>query len=113
MGHPFFGAGFFPASTPPPEAYTALVAYFGGDADAANMWLADWQAYATSAEAVELLATLEGVGDPEDAIAALGLATPRRAVDLNNEYAPPIPGLAVAVPATPLAGMPARAPTYT
>jgi hypothetical protein len=109
MPRPFFGSGFFPVSTPPPEAYTALVAIFGGDADAADAWLDDWIAYAGSgATSVELLAALEAVGVPADALAALRAAPVQRANDLTAELDTP-GDFALAAPAVPLAGMPGRA----
>ncbi len=105
----FTGAGFFAVPDAPPAAYTALVALFGGDAAAASAWLDGWIAYAGSgATSVELLAALEAVGVPADAIAALRASPVQRADDLTAELDTP-GDFAVAVPAVPLAGMPGRA----
>jgi hypothetical protein len=108
MPRTFFGSGFFPVSTPPPAAYEALVAIFGSAA-AADAWLDDWIAYAGSgATSAELLAALEAVGVPADAIAALRSSPVQRAADFAVELDTP-GDFAVAVPAVPLAGMPGRA----
>lgn len=110
MPRPFFGSGFFPPDTPPPEVYTALVAAFGGDEAAADAWLDDWIAYAgDGATMQDLLAALEDVGAPADAIAVLRAAPVRRAMDFAAELDQPVPGLAYSAPAVPLAGMPGRA----
>ena len=108
MPRPFSGSGFFPISTPPPAAYLALVAIFGSEA-AADAWLDDWIAYAgDGATSEELLAALEAVGVPADAIAALRASPVRRADDFVAELDQPA-ALAYAAPAVPLAGMPGRA----
>lgn len=113
MSKSFFGsATFFPISTPPPEAYLALVAIFGSEA-AADAWLEDWIAYAgDGATSVELLDALESVGVPADAIAALRASPVRRADDLVAELDTPA-SLAYAAPAVPIAGMPGRATDLT
>jgi hypothetical protein len=110
MARSFFtGAGFFAPPSAAPAAYEALVAIFGGDADAADAWLDDWIAYAGSgATSVELLAALEAVGVPADALAALRAAPVQRADDLTAELDTP-GDFALAAPAVPLAGMPGRA----
>ncbi len=109
MPRPFFGSGFFMPPSAPPAAYTALVAIFGGDAEAASAWLDDWIAYAGSGATSEaLLAALEAVGVPADAIAALRASPVDRAADFAVELDTP-GDFAVAAPAVPLAGMPGRA----
>ena len=71
MPRPFFGSGFFPVSTPPPEAYLALVDAFGGDTAAANAWLDGWIAYAgDGATLVQILDAVEAGGTPADFLAA-------------------------------------------
>lgn len=68
----FTSSGFFAPPSAPPAAYLALVAIFGGDEAAADAWLDDWIAYAgDGATSEELLAALESVGVPADAIATL------------------------------------------
>lgn len=113
MGRAFFGSGFFPVSSPPPEAYLALVAIFGGDEAAADAWLDDWITYAgDGATSEDLLAALESVGVPADAIAALRASPVRRADDFVAELDQPAE-LAFAAPAVQLAGMPGRATDLT
>lgn len=108
MSRPFFGSGFFPSDTPPPDAYVALVDAFGGDEAAADFYLADLVGWATGAEAQDLLDAAQDVGDPADAIAALRSAPVQRAMDFAAELDAPA-NIAIAVPSVPLAGMPGLA----
>jgi hypothetical protein len=80
-----FGAGIIPGA-PQPGAYLALVAFFGGDRDRADAWLAGQLAYtgdATTAE--DLLAALERSGDPASVELKLGslLSTDISALDVS------------------------------
>lgn len=88
MGRAFFGNGFFPLASPPPEAYSALVEYFGGDAAAADAWLSDWQAYATSGEAEALVAALAALGPPETVLSVVRALPISLAWDWGAQYAP-------------------------
>lgn len=110
MTRTFFGSGFFPPSTPPPEVYLALVEIFDGDKDAADAWLAAWIGYAgDGATAEQLLAAAQEVGSPADALAALRSAPVGRADDLAQELDQPVTDLAYSAPSIPLTGMPGRA----
>lgn len=72
MGRPFFGSGFFPPPPTTPEAYAALIAFFGGDQAAADAYLAQLEAYAANGgEAQDLLDAAEAAGDVATAIAIL------------------------------------------
>lgn len=91
MPRPFFGSGFFPSDTPPPEVYTALVAAFGGDAAAADAWLDDWIAYAgDGATMQDLLDALEAVGVPAAALAVLRTAPVSLTPSFGPEISPPL-----------------------
>jgi hypothetical protein len=109
----FTSSGFFAPPSAPPAAYLALVAIFGGDEAAADAWLDDWIAYAgDGATSVDLLAALEAVGVPADALATLRASPVRRADDFTAELDQPAE-LAFAAPAVPLAEMPGRATDLT
>lgn len=65
MSRDWTSRGFAPQRTPPPAAYVELVDFFGGDADAADAWLAGQLAYAgDAATAEQLLAALVAAGPP-------------------------------------------------
>jgi hypothetical protein len=78
MARSFFtGAGFFAAPPSTPEAYAALIAFFGGDQSAADAYLAQLEAYAADGdEAQDLLDAAEAAGDVTTAIAILAGGPP-------------------------------------
>lgn len=73
MSRDWASRGFAPTPTPPPAAYLALVAFFGGDTARADAWLAGQLAYAgDAATAEQLLTALEASGDPTSVEQLLG-----------------------------------------
>lgn len=72
MPRPFSGSGFFPPPPTTPEAYAALIAFFGGDQAAADAYLAQLEGYAADGdEAQDLLDAAEAAGDVATAITIL------------------------------------------
>lgn len=91
MSSGVFGGGIIPG-TPSPALYSALVAYFGGDKDAAAAWLAAWESYATSDEAEELLAALIAFGPPVAVESKLDTQLDARPVGAPVVYIAPATG---------------------
>lgn len=68
----FSGSGFFAPPATTPEAYAALIAFFGGDQAAADAYLAQLEGYADDGEdAQALLDAAAAAGDVATAIAIL------------------------------------------
>lgn len=108
MSRGFDSRGYGRQITPPPEAYLDLVTAFGGEA-AADFYVADLVSWATGEQAQEVLDAAQDTGSPASALSILRAAPVARAQDFTAELDQPVVGLAFSAPATPLAGMPARA----